>query len=108
MKEAEEEPRDRRRTLRVAHLTVPNVIADEVPPGGEDDAVTLRTSARCPNDFPVRDHLEIGESLGAIDVERGAKVSSARFYFLTGPGALPAARPRPTRDQPGGGVGFTP
>jgi seryl-tRNA synthetase len=39
-------------------------------------------------DFPVRDHLEIGEALGAIDMERGAKVSGSRFYFLTGPGAL--------------------
>jgi seryl-tRNA synthetase len=39
-------------------------------------------------DFEVRDHLEIGEALGAIDMERGAKVSGARFYFLTGPGAL--------------------
>ncbi|MDX6371879.1 MAG: seryl-tRNA synthetase, partial [Nocardioidaceae bacterium] len=38
-------------------------------------------------DFPVRDHLEIGEVLGAIDMERGAKVSGSRFYFLTGVGA---------------------
>ena len=34
-----------------------------------------------------RDHLELGEGLGAIDMERGAKVSGARFYFLTGVGA---------------------
>ena len=39
-------------------------------------------------DFEVRDHLQIGEALGAIDMERGAKVSGSRFYFLTGPGAL--------------------
>ena len=75
--------------LRTAHLKIPNVIADEVPPGGEDDAVTLRTVGEVPTyDFPVRDHIEIGEALGAIDMERGAKVSGARFYFLTGPGAL--------------------
>ena len=36
----------------------------------------------------MRDHLEIGELIGAIDMERGAKVSGSRFYFLTGPGAL--------------------
>src|SRR6185437_10557127 len=35
-----------------------------------------------------KDHLELGERLGAIDTERGAKVSGSRFYFLTGPGAL--------------------
>jgi seryl-tRNA synthetase len=64
-------------------------VHDGVPPGGEDDAVTLRTVGEVPAyDFPVRDHLEIGELLGAIDTERGAKVSGARFYFLTGPGAL--------------------
>src|SRR5215212_7284095 len=59
------------------------------PPGREDDAVTLRTVGEVPSyDFEVKDHLQIGEALGAIDMERGAKVSGARFYFLTGPGAL--------------------
>ena len=78
-------------TRRCARRTwrIPNVVHDGVPPGGEDDAVTLRTVGEVPAyDFPVRDHLEIGELLGAIDMERGAKVSGARFYFLTGPGAL--------------------
>jgi seryl-tRNA synthetase len=38
--------------------------------------------------FEPKDHLELGQLLGAIDVERGAKVSGSRFYFLTGVGAL--------------------
>jgi seryl-tRNA synthetase len=89
VKEAEEGQRAADAALREAHLRIANVVADEVPPGGEDDAVTLRTVGEVPTyDFPVRDHLEIGELLGAIDIERGAKVSGARFYFLTGPGAL--------------------
>ncbi len=37
--------------------------------------------------FAPRDHLELGQLLGAIDVERGAKVSGSRFYYLTGQGA---------------------
>ena len=37
--------------------------------------------------FEPRDHLELGELLGAIDMERGAKVVGARFYYLTGVGA---------------------
>ena len=37
--------------------------------------------------FEPRDHLELGELLGAIDMERGTKVSGSRFYFLTGIGA---------------------
>ena len=38
-------------------------------------------------DFEPRDHVELGQMLGAIDLERGAKVSGSRFYFLTGVGA---------------------
>ncbi|MGY1604023.1 serine--tRNA ligase [Geodermatophilus sp. SYSU D00815] len=89
VKEAEEAQRAADVALREAHLKIPNVVHPDVPPGGEDDAVTLRTVGEVPTyDFPVRDHVEIGEALGAIDLERGAKVSGARFYFLTGPGAL--------------------
>jgi seryl-tRNA synthetase len=89
VKEAEEAQRAADAALREVHLKIPNIVADEVPPGGEDDAVTLRIGGEVPAyDFPVRDHLEVGELLGAIDTERGAKVSGARFYFLTGPGAL--------------------
>jgi seryl-tRNA synthetase len=89
VKDAEEAQRAADAALRESHLKVPNVVHEDVPPGGEEDAVTLRTVGEIPSyDFPVRDHLEIGEGLGAIDMERGAKVSGARFYFLTGPGAL--------------------
>jgi seryl-tRNA synthetase len=38
-------------------------------------------------DFEPLDHLALGEKLGAIDMERGTKVSGSRFYFLTGIGA---------------------
>jgi seryl-tRNA synthetase len=89
VKKAEEELRDADAALRQVHLRIPNVVADAVPPGGEDDAVTIRTVGEVPTyDFAVRDHIQIGEALGAIDMERGAKVSGSRFYFLTGPGAL--------------------
>jgi seryl-tRNA synthetase len=74
--------------LRAAHLAVPNIVADGVPAGGEDDFVTLREVGEKPDLPSVRDHLELGELLGAIDMERGAKVSGARFYFLRGVGAL--------------------
>ncbi|MGY2083283.1 serine--tRNA ligase [Blastococcus sp. SYSU DS0539] len=89
VKEAEEAQRAADAALRDVHIRIPNVVAGEVPPGGEDDAVTLRTVGEVPAyGFAVRDHIEIGEALGAIDMERGAKVSGSRFYFLTGPGAL--------------------
>ncbi|MFS0912028.1 serine--tRNA ligase [Microbacterium sp. 179-I 3D2 NHS] len=67
---------------------VENVVIDGVPAGGEADFVELRRVGEVPAfDFEPRDHLELGEILGAIDMERGAKVSGARFYFLRGIGA---------------------
>ena len=67
---------------------ISNVVEDGVPVGGEDDYVVLKHVGERPAfDFPVRDHLELGEGLAAIDTERGAKVSGARFYYLTGIGA---------------------
>ncbi len=69
---------------------IANVVAG-APAGGEDDYVVLRHEGT-PRDFAAegfapRDHLELGEGLRAIDTERGAKVSGARFYYLTGVGA---------------------
>ena len=65
-----------------------NIIIDGVPAGGEDNFVTLREVGDIPTfDFEPRDHLELGEMLGAIDTVRGTKVSGSRFYFLSGIGA---------------------
>jgi len=71
---------------------LPNPPYEDVPRGGEDDFTILETQGT-PRDFAAegftpRDHLELGELLGAIDVERGAKVAGSRFYYLTGVGAL--------------------
>ncbi|WP_309103850.1 serine--tRNA ligase [Microbacterium sp.] len=67
---------------------IENVVIDGVPAGGEKDFVELRRVGDVPAfGFEPRDHLAIGEILGAIDMERGAKVSGARFYFLRGIGA---------------------
>jgi len=65
-----------------------NIIISGVPAGGEDNFVTLREVGAIPTfDFEPRDHLELGEMLGAIDTVRGTKVSGSRFYFLSGIGA---------------------
>ncbi|MGL4174230.1 MAG: serine--tRNA ligase [Actinomycetota bacterium] len=71
---------------------IPNLVADDVPVGGPDDYLVLDHSGT-PRDFSAegfapRDHVELGELLGALDMTRGAKVGGARFYYLTGPGAL--------------------
>ncbi|GAA0658880.1 serine--tRNA ligase [Streptomyces thermocarboxydovorans] len=73
-------------------LKLSNIVHPDVPVGGEDDFVTLETHGTirdfAAEGFEPKDHLELGQILGAIDVERGAKVSGSRFYFLTGVGAL--------------------
>src|SRR5690606_33565869 len=62
-----------------AFRRIENVVIDGVPAGGEKDFVVLRHVGEVPTfDFAARDHLELGEVLGAIDMERGAKVSGAR------------------------------
>jgi seryl-tRNA synthetase len=88
VKAAEAAATEADQALRRAHLAVPNVVEDGVPPGGEDDFVVLREVGDIPEIADPKDHLEIGEALRAIDTERGAKVSGSRFYFLTGVGAL--------------------
>lgn len=68
---------------------IPNLPDSSVPAGGEEDSVELRRVGTVRElDFPPRDHLELGEMLGAIDTARAAKVSGARFGYLTGPGAM--------------------
>jgi len=73
---------------RATLMEIPNVAADEAPAGGEEDYRVIETIGTRPEfDFEPRDHVELGRMLGAIDLERGAKVSGSRFYFLTGIGA---------------------
>ena len=69
-----------------------NLIDPAAPIGGEEDFVTLEEIGT-PRDFAAegfepRDHVELGQILGAIDTERGAKVAGSRSYYLTGVGAL--------------------
>jgi seryl-tRNA synthetase len=67
---------------------IANPIIEGVPAGGEENFVTLReVGEKATFDFEPRDHAEIGELLGAIDIARGVKVSGSRFYFLKGVGA---------------------
>ncbi|MGE2724088.1 serine--tRNA ligase [Mycolicibacterium pulveris] len=88
VKAAEAEQGQAEKAFTAAHMAIANVIIDGVPAGGEDDFVVLETVGEPRAVDNPKDHVELGESLGLIDLERGAKVSGARFYFLTGAGAL--------------------
>ena len=71
--------------------SIGNVVEPEVPAGGEDDYVVVE-EVGTPRDLAAegvqpRDHLDLLEALDGVDMERGAKVSGSRFYFLKGGGA---------------------
>ena len=67
-------------------LTVPNLPAAEVPEGVDDtENVELRTSGRPPVfDFEARDHIQLGEAQGWLDIARGARLAGSRNYLLRG------------------------
>ena len=88
VKVAEAEQAEAGARFAAAHMAISNVIIDGVPAGGEDDYRVLDVVGEPSAIDNPKDHLELGEALGLIDMERGAKVSGSRFYFLTGRGAL--------------------
>jgi seryl-tRNA synthetase len=71
---------------------ISNLVHKDAPIGEEKDFKVLETIGK-PRDFnaegvKIKDHVELGEELKLIDLERGAKVSGSRFYYLVGDGAL--------------------
>lgn len=88
VKEAQQAANDADARFERLIRSIGNPIVEGVPAGGEDDFVVLKTVGDIPTfDFEARDHLELGELLGAIDMARGAKVAGARFSYLRGIGA---------------------
>jgi len=75
---------------KAAALLLSNILDPEAPIGGEADFKIIEHigAPREFKDFAAKDHVELGKLLGAIDTERGAKVSGSRSYYLTGAGAL--------------------
>ncbi|NHC15264.1 serine--tRNA ligase [Motilibacter deserti] len=72
-----------------ALLALSNVVHPAAPVGGEEDFRLIEEVGEKPSfDFEPRDHVDLGKLLGAIDLDRGAKVSGSRFYFFVGVGAL--------------------
>ena len=91
VKEAQAETEAAQATYDQLMMQLGNIVIDGVPSGGEDEGEIIETWGT-PRDFAAegftpRDHLELGDVLGAIDMERGAKISGSRFYVLTGQGA---------------------
>ena len=88
VKEAEEAQKAAEEAVNQLQMQLSNVV-EGAPAGGEDDFIVLEHVGEPRQfDFEPKDHLELGTSLGLIDMERGTKVGGARFYYLTGDGAF--------------------
>ncbi|OFT28211.1 serine--tRNA ligase [Corynebacterium sp. HMSC08D02] len=87
VKAAETKQAEAEQAVQDLQYKIPNPIQG-APAGGEEDFVVLEHVGEVPTfDFEVKDHLELGENLGIIDMKRGTKVGGARFYYLVGDGA---------------------
>jgi len=72
--------------LREIELGLPNLLQDDVPDGNDDTENTeIRRWGELPQfDFEVRDHIQLGESLGLLDFDAASKISGARFAVMYG------------------------
>jgi seryl-tRNA synthetase len=125
----EEELREVEERLREEQLKIPNMTHPDSPIGKDDsENVEIRRWGEIPNfSFEPKDHVEIGEALGIIDFDAGAKTTGSKFYFLRGDAVLlelgliryaldiimergyqPTITPDLARDQMLVGTGFIP
>ncbi|MGB3681610.1 MAG: serine--tRNA ligase [Rubrobacteraceae bacterium] len=76
--------------LREEQLNIPNMTHPDSPIGKDDsENVEIRRSGEIPQfSFQPKDHVELGESLGVIDFDAGAKTTGSKFYFLRGDAVL--------------------
>ena len=84
-----DEVRDIQKQIKEFMLLVPQPAASDVPIGKDDsDNLEVKTFGNQTQfDFKPKSHIELGQSLGLIDFERGTKISGSRSYVLTGDGA---------------------
>ena len=90
VKSADAKRADLEAQTQAVALQLSNILDPNAPIGKEEDFVVIEHvgTPREFTDFEPKDHVELGKLLGAIDTERGAKVSGSRSYYLTGVGAL--------------------
>lgn len=84
---AEKELSELQTELKTLFLTLPNILAEEVPNGqDEEQNLLIETWGDLPTfDFKVKDHIDLGMQLGGVDFEAGVKIAGSRFTTLSGP-----------------------
>jgi seryl-tRNA synthetase len=88
IQQGEQKQRDLEAELRNQLAVIPNVPADDVPVGGDENAnveVAARAFVGKPRTNLTKDHVELGEALGMMDFERATRISGSRFFYLKGP-----------------------
>ena len=88
IKELDQKVRSVEEELDSLALQVPNLPLDELPDGGAEDYRVVRSWGEPKShDFDARPHWDLGESLGILDLPRGAKISGSGFPMFVGTGA---------------------
>jgi seryl-tRNA synthetase len=88
VKEIENQLREKEEELKEMLEVLPNIPDEDVPAGGKENNEIDKTWGDKPMfDFEPKDHLELGEDLGIIDLETAAKISGANFSMYRGKGA---------------------
>jgi seryl-tRNA synthetase len=87
--ELEKRRDDAEAAMREILINLPNIPADDVPVGPDESAnqEIRRWGEPRDLDFEPKDHVDLGESLGILDLERATKVAGSRFAILNGAGA---------------------
>ncbi len=89
VKKAEEELKAVDAKLKVLLEVLPNIPDDDVVAGGKENNKAIRVVGEKPTfDFKVKDHLEVGQNLGLLDMERATKIAGNNFAMYTGYGAI--------------------
>jgi seryl-tRNA synthetase len=88
VKELENQLREKEQELQKLLEVLPNIPDDDVPAGGKEGNEIVKIWGEKPIfDFEIKDHLELGESLGILDFQTAAKMSGANFSMYRGKGA---------------------
>ena len=90
VKDLENRVKEAEEILRVHMLQIPNIPADDVPQGEDDtENVEIRRWGEPRKfDFETKDHVQIGQELDLLDIERASRIAGSRTYFLKNEGAI--------------------